>query len=120
MIPNLKAEVEQTAPAVARRLLKHHRLLYLCGPDKRLHPCATGLLLAAGALRFLVTAAHVLDENFFRTETDFRDLVTYGQGLPVILKGESFRTTIPNGRMREDDTLDMGFIRLSAEFVSQI
>ncbi len=112
--------MEQTAPAVARGLLKHHRLIYLCGPDKRLHACATGLLFGAGALRFLVTAAHVLDENFLRTGTDFRDLVTYGQGRPVILKGESFRTTIPNGRTREDDPLDIGFIRLSAELVAQI
>ena len=120
MIPNLRAEVEQTAPAVARGLLKHHRLIYLCGPDKCLHACATGLLFGAGALRFLITAAHVLDEGYFRSETDFVDLVTYGQGQPVFLKGESFRTTIPNGRTREDDPLDVGFIRLSAESVAQI
>jgi len=120
VIPNLRAEVEQTAPSVARPLLKLHRLIYLCGPDKRLHPCATGLLFGAGALRFLITAAHVLDENFFRSETDFCDLVTYGQGQPVILKGESFRTIIPNGRTREDDPLDVGFIRLDAEMVAQI
>jgi hypothetical protein len=120
MIPNLKAEVEHTAPAVARTLFKHHRLIYLCGPDKTLHPCATGILFAAGALRFLVTAAHVLDEHFFRSDTDFCDLVTYGQGSAVILKGESFRTTIPNGRTREDDPLDVGFILLDEEMVVQI
>src|ERR1044071_2980748 len=95
VIANLKAEVEQTAPAVAKTLLKYHRLVYLCGPDKHLYPCASAILFGAGPLRFLVTAAHVLDENFFRSETDFCDLVTYGQGQAVILKGESFRTTTP-------------------------
>ena len=120
MIQNLRAEVEQAAPAVARTLLKHHRLIYLCGPDERLHPCATGLLFGAGALRFLITAAHVLDHNFFRSETDFCDLVTYGLGQSVILKGESFRTTVPIGKAREDDPLDVGFIRLDAETVAQI
>lgn len=120
MIPNLRAEVEQTAPVVARGLLKHHRLIYLCGPDKRLHACATGLLFGAGALKFLVTAAHVLDEGYFRSETDFADLVTYGQGQPVFLKGESFRTIIPNGKTREADPLDVGFIQLSGESVAQI
>ncbi len=120
MIQNLRAEVEQTAPAVARSLFKHNRLIYRCDPDKRLHPCGTGLLFGAGALRFLITAAHVLDDNFFRSETEFCDLVTYGQRQPVILKGESFRTAIPNGRTREDDLLDVGFIGLDAEIVAQI
>lgn len=120
VIANLRAEVEQTAPAVAKTLLKHHRLIYLCGPDKHLHPCASAILFGAGPLRFLVTAAHVLDENFFRSETDFCDLVTYGQGQAVILKGESFRTTIPDGRTRDDDPLDVGFILLDAETVAQI
>jgi hypothetical protein len=120
LLRTMKAEVEQTAPAVARALFQHHRLIYLCGPDQVLHPCATGLLFGAGALRFLVTAAHVLDENFFRSENDFCDLVTYGQGEAVIFRGESFRTTIPNGRTRNDDPLDVGFIRLDAETVAQI
>ncbi len=119
MIITLRDEVEKTAVNVAKTLIKHHRLIYGVGPDQRLDPVGSGLLLRVGSSHFLVTAAHVLDENT-QSPDSFCDLVTYGQRLPVILQGASFRTTIAEGKTREDDPLDVGFIELPDAQVAQL
>ena len=120
MITTIKREIEEAAPAVARTLLKHHRLLYEVGQNQHLVPLATGLLLRVERRHFLITAAHVLDAN---NEHPTCDLATHGRdglGEAVILHGESFRTVTPEGRTRLDDRLDVGFIALDAAVVEQI
>jgi hypothetical protein len=119
MIITLQDEVEKTAVNVARTLIKYHRLINGVGPDQRLDPIGSGLLIQVGKAHFLITAAHVLDENT-QAKEDFCNLVTYGQRHPVILKGESFRTTIAKGKTRDADPLDVGFVKLSEEMVAQI
>lgn len=89
------------------------------GPNKRLVPVGTGLLLGVGAHRFLITAAHVLDANE-AGETDYCDLATYGQGETVVLNGESFRTAVPKGKTRFANRLDIGFLRLDDASAKQI
>ena len=115
----IKNTVEQAAPDAAKPLVMHHRLIYGVGPNKRLVPVGTGLLLGVGAHRFLITAAHVLDANE-AGETDYCDLATYGQGETVVLNGESFRTAVPKGKTRFADRLDIGFLRLDDASAKQI
>lgn len=103
----------------AKMLIKFHRLIYAIRHDGCLEPLGTGLLLKVGGSRLLVTAAHVLDENKAGQE-DFCDLVTYGQGKPITLRGRSFRTTVPLAKTRREDRIDIGFILLDDEAVSAI
>lgn len=114
-----RKEIELVAPAAAKALLKHHRLLYRVTEGNHLVPLATGFLLRVDRHHFLVTAAHVLDAN---NECNACDLATYGQDCTeaVVLHGDSFRTSVPQGKTRLDDRLDVGFIRLGDELVAQI
>lgn len=113
------SEIEQAAPAAAKSTIKHHRLIYGVGPNQEMFPVGSGLLLGVGARRFLLTAAHVLDWNR-QGDTDYVDLATYGQGKTVVLKGESFRTAVPEAKTRYEDRLDVGFLLLDTEAAAQI
>jgi len=112
-------EVEEAAPVAAQTTIKFHRLIYAMGPDRVMTPMASGLLLRTGPRRFLVTAAHVLDSNS-TGPGECSDLVTYGRGKGIVLRGESFRTAIVDGKTRNEDLLDIGFALLNAESADQM
>lgn len=114
-----KEQGVKAAEEVAKTLIKYHRLIYSVSEDQRLDPLGTGVLLRVDNSFFLVTAAHVLDENTHET-TQYRDLATYGKREAVILNGGSFRTSVPRGKTRREDRIDVGFILLESEAVAQI
>jgi hypothetical protein len=115
----LKMKRPEQAFNIAKTLIKHHRLIYTVGPDEKLSSMGSGVLLRTENHFFLITAAHVLDENQASGQT-FQDLVTYGSNKLLILKGDSFRSTVPPGKTRDDDKIDIGFIKLEQHMVDQI
>jgi len=73
----------------------------------------SGILFGVGHERFLITAAHVLDENKITA------LYLPGNSELVELAGQS-RVSKPPQNKRELDHLDTAFVRLSGEIVSRL
>ena len=76
----------------------------------------TGTLLDFGKARFLVTAAHVLDENTEHEETLY---ISGGAGL-VVLTGQSFSVRVPALGTREDDRLDFAVVNLGDSLADEV
>ena len=97
------------------KLLRHVCPIYR--PDKNGDPeqFGTGVFILAGARYFLVTAAHVLDDNAEST------LYIPGEksGALVELKGESFRSK-PDDGDRKNDRTDVGVVLLSQDLADEI
>ena len=90
-------------------------IIPILGSTERGKPCAvgSGILLAVGNERFLITAAHVLDENKVTT------LYLPGNSELVELSGPSRQSKPPENK-RGLDRFDTAYIQLSGDIVSRI
>jgi hypothetical protein len=82
-----------------------HTVVPIFGESQQGEPCpvGSGVLVAAAGRKWIVTAAHVLDE------AEFGNLYLGGKRDLLILEGEFFRSSPPpTGRI--DDLIDMGYI----------
>jgi len=107
-------EVIQTAEAEAKAFLNFITPIYV-PHRKRRHPdqIATALYLSVGHDYFLITAAHVLDENPEST------LYCTGDTNLEEIRGPSVRTALPD-RGRKEDKLDVGVVKLDKTVATQI
>lgn len=82
----------------------------------------SGVLLAVGDARFLVTAAHVLHdpEGELAHGTLHGVAMTFGSETHVELSGRVHRTVPPAGKSYEDDQVDVAALELSATEAAQI
>jgi hypothetical protein len=109
-----KAEVYRRARVTSASVERHVTPVFTYRETSRYDFEGTGLLGRLGDRHYFVTAAHVLDACEF------------GVFLPAVAKGAeplsglSIVTARSAGRTREDDRLDIGFIRLSPTEVEQI
>ncbi len=96
----------------AHSVLRHVRLVfgYI---NHAISPLGSALLLRAGSKFFLITAAHVLNEN----NVGQVNLVTHGEKRLLALKGYSLRTHVASGK---PDQTDVGWLELSDAIVQQI
>lgn len=90
-------------------------IIPILGSTERGQPCAvgSGILIGVGNERFLITAAHVLDENKITT------LYLPGNSELVELSGPS-RQSKPPEHNRNLDRFDTAYIHLSGDIVSRI
>jgi len=90
-------------------------IIPILGSTERGKPCSvgSGILFGVGNERFLITAAHVLDENKITT------LYLPGNSELVELSGQS-RVSKPPQNNRELDHLDTAYVRLSEQIVSHL
>jgi hypothetical protein len=90
-------------------------IIPILGSTEQGQPCpvGSGILLGVGKERFLITAAHVLDENKITT------LYLPGNAELIELSGQS-RQSKPPENNRDLDTLDTAYIHLSGDIVSRI
>lgn len=101
-----------TVPASLPKLNEIGRYIFpTIKPDKRDRPIVdgTGILLAVDRYKFVVTAAHVLDQDDDGT-IYLPDGVILGPASTSVVK-----TSIPAGGHREDDRVDVAVFRITDE-----
>jgi len=111
MIQKIAAQAEKES----RKLLKHISPIYRVDAAGNPEQFGTGVFLNVGDHYFLVTAAHVLDDN------DDSTLYIPGNksGDLVILEGASFKS-VADGGDRNDDRTDVGVVVLKSDLVDEI
>lgn len=96
-------------------LAKPHTLpVFRCGESSNPDHEGTGLLVAIDSKRYLVSAAHVFDQM----ENGVFLLLRGREDLP--LTNTPIVTEAPHGNGRASDTLDLGFVRLTADEVAAL
>lgn len=101
-------EVSAIVTRLATILSRHVVPLFIEGQGKT-HLCGSGFLVSAGASSFLISAAHVFDElrdhnGFFYIEPKTKRS----------LSGQLRLTKAPDGKNRNQDTLDVGVLKLKS------
>lgn len=111
MIQKIAAHAENES----RKLLKHITAIYRVDASSNPEQFGTGVFLNVGDHYFLVTAAHVLDDN--------KDSTLYipsnKSGVLVTLEGASFKS-IADGGDRNNDRTDVGVVMLKPDLVDEI
>lgn len=111
VIQNIAARAENES----RKLLKHITAIYRVDAAGNPEQFGTGVFLNIGDSYFLVTAAHVLDEN--------KDSTLYipgnKSGNLVILEGDSFKS-VADGGNRDNDRTDVGVVALKPSLIEEI
>jgi hypothetical protein len=89
-------------------LSRHIVPLFIDRSDGRPQSCGTGFLVSSNASSFLITAAHVLDEI-----GEGRDVYFYiEQKTKLSLSFFPALSTLPEGKDRDQDILDVGVLQL--------
>ena len=111
MIQKIAAQAENES----RKLLKYITAIYRVDAAGNPEQFGTGVFLNVGDQYFLVTAAHVLDDN--------KDSTLYipsnQSGNLVILEGASFKS-VADGEDRNNDRTDVGVVVLKSDLVDEI
>lgn len=103
---DIRGFVSDRAQAMARRLSSTVRPIVV-EAKAGLDPIGSGVLLGLGNAKFLLTAAHVLDQR-----ASCRLLLSTTAGTRPI-GGEIVESVVPASGSREDDQVDVGVVRLS-------
>ena len=102
-------EIAGRADSLSGRLLEVTTPLYPSDAHGKPEAIGSAVLLAIGPFRFLISAAHVLNERSVHT------LYFPTQSELVPLSGDFTRILSTTARTDEDDHVDLGVVRLSGE-----
>jgi hypothetical protein len=111
MIQKIAAQAEKES----RKLLKHICAIYRVDAAANPEQFGTGVFLNVGDHYFLVTAAHVLDNN----DDSTLYIPSNKSGDLVILEGASFKS-VADGGDRNDDRTDVGVVVLKSDLEDEI
>lgn len=111
MIQKIAAEAE----IQSRKLLKHICAIYRVDDKRNPEQYGTGIFLNIGNHYFLITAAHVLDNN----SSSMLYIPGNKSGKLVFLDGEALKSVAEAGD-RNNDRTDVGIIVLKSDLVDEI
>lgn len=95
--------------AAADRLERHVVPVFHAPDDSELQPAGSGVLARLGDRAYLISAAHVLDHCHTGVFVPHRNGSIEPLVNPTVVTGR------PSGTTREDDRIDIGFVRLTAD-----
>ncbi|HQP88518.1 MAG TPA: hypothetical protein PLL76_19890 [Thermoanaerobaculia bacterium] len=107
------------APVPLTRLAEAVIPIYLPDDDadsRKPEIAGSGVLVEVGGQPFLLTAAHVLDEN---EEGRASFYISQDGGIGDALECPAWKTPVPAGLERDDDPIDVGILQLTGEMLEK-